>query len=711
MRVAVLRCLVAVGGVLVGGAGFDAARADTIHWAQTLGDRIIRADISGDYAQSVLEWPQSKAPIAIAVDEVGNKVYWAQNFGVASEILRADLNGNNVDPIAGWPLLDDPVSIALDPAANKLYWAQSSGVGGGILRGDLDGHNIERLVDWPLLNGPVAVALDPAGGKIYWAQSSGIAGGILRADLDGSNVETLVEWPLLNDPVAIALDPAGGRMYWAQSSGIGSAILRADLSGSNVQTLVGWPLLVDPVAIALDPARGRMYWAQSTGVESGIIRADLNGDNLETVLGWPNVEDPLAIGLYLSPSSCTADVECSDWFYCNGAETCSASACQAGTPPNCDDGVNCTADLCDGSAGACMHTPDDALCDDGVACTVDSCNESAGACTHTADDGLCGNSLFCDGIETCDEVAGCQPGTSPNCDDGVNCTVDSCNESASACTHTADDGLCDNGLFCDGDEYCDVFLGCKTGAVPCPERSCDEDNDMCGPILCPAPAAVGSGSRYLAVTPASGGDPVAILISGQTDDSTVSCVSLYAQAPQRACVGGQAHRSPCTGQIDCPEGTCVTSATLGPVPVRRTPDQWLTVQIYSATIRPSAAYDAQVECGSSGEAILSTPVRAVTWLWGDANHSATCADSDNTGEPCDRDADCPGGACLGVNFTDISVLVDGFKAIFSTELTLQSTDLTGSDCQPNRIISFTDIGAVVDAFKQIAFPCPAPCKP
>jgi hypothetical protein len=41
---------------------------------------------------------------------------------------------------------------------------------------------------------------------------------------------------------------------------------------------------------------------------------------------------------------------------CNGAETCQAGSCTAGTPLNCNDGNACTTDSCDPLAG-CLHVP------------------------------------------------------------------------------------------------------------------------------------------------------------------------------------------------------------------------------------------------------------------------------------------------------------------------------------------------------------------
>jgi subtilisin family serine protease len=149
---------------------------------------------------------------------------------------------------------------------------------------------------------------------------------------------------------------------------------------------------------------------------------------------------------------CITNGDCDDGLFCNGAETCSAGSCQAGTAPNCDDGIACTGDSCNEGTDSCDHAPNNAACDDG---------------------------LFCNGAETCNVSLGCQAGTAPNCNDGIACTVDSCNEGTDSCDHAPNNAACDDGLFCNGAETCNASLGCQAGANPCPGQSCDEGTDTC----------------------------------------------------------------------------------------------------------------------------------------------------------------------------------------------------------------------------------------
>jgi len=156
-------------------------------------------------------------------------------------------------------------------------------------------------------------------------------------------------------------------------------------------------------------------------------------------------EDLIDCGGPCPACACLVDGDCDDGAFCNGAEMCNAyGECQAGSAP-------CSGLYCDEGNDVCLECYDDSDCDDG---------------------------LFCSGAETCVDGT-CQAGTAVDCDDGIGCTDDSCNETTDSCDNVPNDGACDDSLFCSGTETCDAGLGCQVGSDPCPEQSCDEINDVC----------------------------------------------------------------------------------------------------------------------------------------------------------------------------------------------------------------------------------------
>ena len=119
----------------------------------------------------------------------------------------------------------------------------------------------------------------------------------------------------------------------------------------------------------------------------------------------------------------------------------------------------------------------DADCDDGVDCTTNTCDLPAGDCVYAPDHTACDNEDFCDGTESCDPVDDCQPGTPPDCNDGVDCTIDACSPVTDSCQNQPSDERCDDDLFCNGAETCDPVNDCQAGTWPClPGEICDEVN-------------------------------------------------------------------------------------------------------------------------------------------------------------------------------------------------------------------------------------------
>lgn len=82
-------------------------------------------------------------------------------------------------------------------------------------------------------------------------------------------------------------------------------------------------------------------------------------------------------GAMPDPTACPAP--CEDDRFCNGVEYCEATvaACQPGLPIRCDDGDECTVDVCDRRADSCVFTPVDRDDDgDGVSACDGDCADA-----------------------------------------------------------------------------------------------------------------------------------------------------------------------------------------------------------------------------------------------------------------------------------------------------------------------------------------------
>jgi hypothetical protein len=360
---------------------------------------------------------------------------------------------------------------------------------------------------------------------------------------------------------------------------------------------------------------------------------------------------------------------CNDFLFCTSNDTCSGGACVGGANPCASPS------FCSESFDACVQCLQDSHCNDGNPCTTDSCQ--FGSCQNQNNSVACNDGAFCTASDVCS--GGVCVGSGNACpgllcneaadscvecftvgdcdDDGIACTVDQC--TAGVCQYVPNHSVCGDGVFCNGVEQCNVTSGCVSAGNPCDDPNlCNETNDSCG---CRPVNAIGEGSRYIAVTPQDGVNPVALRVTGLTPE--VACVTQYVQADGR----------------------------LGVTPVFRAPtgtSGWNTVHVRGTNIRPNADYEIRTECQTGLGVGLSSPVTATTWLWADTDNSRGL-----------------------VEVTDIVLIVDGFRGDFSSA-TLYALDLWGADasaCLPQRILDLMDITRALDAFRQLPFPCTQPC--
>jgi len=333
---------------------------------------------------------------------------------------------------------------------------------------------------------------------------------------------------------------------------------------------------------------------------------------------------------------CTLDAHCDDGQFCTGTETCANTQCVAGSYP-------CGAQLCDEETNQCVMCLNNNQCSDGVFCNgLEQC--VGGSCT--AGSYPCGGQLCDDELNAC---VNCLENL--HCNDGLSCTMDIC--IAGNCFVQADDAPCQDTVFCNGLEYCDVEVGCLSSGNPCPDpATCEEASDTCGG--CEAPTVVAEGSRYLRVIPPSGPDPVALFVYGDPRDGDVACVALYVQV----------------------------DGTLAPHPIFRTPAAWGELYLRGLEVRPDTKYRVHTDCGIPTDPLLSAGEDARTWVFGDI---------DNSG---------------GVDLGDLLQMIDAFSGNFGN-LTLQNVDIM--PCEPNGEVDLEDLLVMLSAFTGTEVACGRPC--
>ena len=194
--------------------------------------------------------------------------------------------------------------------------------------------------------------------------------------------------------------------------------------------------------------------------------------------GAPNPTTPCLI---CSPAESTSSwspapstVACDDDEPCTSADHCQDGACD-GSPAPCEDGLACTANVCDGEGGCSFPAKPGSCLIDG-ACHPAGAPNPANACQACAplDTQLTWsnveNGTACNDGEACTHADSCTAGqcggTSAPCSDELECTDDVC-DGEGGCSYPPSAGLCliDGVCFASGDTD--------------PENQCQE----CNPTL------------------------------------------------------------------------------------------------------------------------------------------------------------------------------------------------------------------------------------
>ncbi len=196
-----------------------------------------------------------------------------------------------------------------------------------------------------------------------------------------------------------------------------------------------------------------------------------------------------------------------DGNVCTENDQCNEGICTPGKLKNCDDGNDCTKEVCTKTKGCTKSEDDGAPCDDENPCTVgDTCSkgkcDAGGAkeCTSNEEcveakcsliSGKCKFQTKLDGLP-CDDGTACTTGDActtgvcvgkvKSCDDKNACTDDACSPK-DGCTYKANSAPCDDDDACTSTDLCkdskcvgtalQPAVDCKDGNA-CTDDKCDK---------------------------------------------------------------------------------------------------------------------------------------------------------------------------------------------------------------------------------------------
>ncbi len=366
----------------------------------------------------------------------------------------------------------------------------------------------------------------------------------------------------------------------------------------------------------------------------------------------------------LAPTA--AGTACSDNNACTGGDVCSGGTC-IGINADCNDNIACTNDACDTLKG-CTHTANAAACDDGNPCTSDSCDLVGGCARAPILGNACNDGNPCTTGEVCElgaVGAECMGGKTLSCDDGLACTVDSC-DAKIGCVHAAADAPpCDDGNVCTQGDAC-AFGKCVGAA-----KSCDDGNpctqDACTPstdcLYTPLVAPCEDGNACTVGDTCTGGKcaPGGVVdcadsnvCTTDTCDAVNGCLHT-ANADTcddgLACtIGDTCAATQCAGTVACDDGNTCTADACGPGGVcvntillgNACSDASLCTSGDTCQADGTCAGISVVNC-EDGNACTADSCIAVSGACDHTPTTGSCSD----GNTCTNDS-CSGGACVGI---------------------------------------------------------------
>ncbi len=214
---------------------------------------------------SVIPGIAPQASYGMVIDSLQNKLYISDSDG--GKIYRANLDGSEFEDFRSG--LDAPIGMAIDYVGNQIYWTTSN----SIQRTDLENTDVNAKEDFATGqdNDPEGVAIHAATSKVYWGNYNG---GIWSKNLDGTG-ETLVLADIETGSMAVFED----RIYYDEYVASGDIRIKsAALDGTNITTIAtGIGRVV--YGIGFDATANKIYWGDRA--TDAMMRANLDGSNIE----------------------------------------------------------------------------------------------------------------------------------------------------------------------------------------------------------------------------------------------------------------------------------------------------------------------------------------------------------------------------------------------------------------------------------------------
>ncbi|GBP08672.1 Low-density lipoprotein receptor-related protein 2 [Eumeta japonica] len=181
----------------------------------------------------------SWAPVAVAVDWVGDKLYVADAVGQKIDVFELDGRWHAI--VLG-SNLTSPADLALDPTLGLMFVAD----GGQIVRANMDGTHPRSIVTEAVYKAS-GLAVDTIARRIFWCDS--LLDYIETVDYEGGYRFLVLRGQQVPSPSRLALFE--DRVYWSDSTKQGVNSVNKYEGLSSIQAIYKWKDIRDPKAITV----------------------------------------------------------------------------------------------------------------------------------------------------------------------------------------------------------------------------------------------------------------------------------------------------------------------------------------------------------------------------------------------------------------------------------------------------------------------------
>ncbi|CAK1544808.1 unnamed protein product [Leptosia nina] len=181
----------------------------------------------------------SWAPVALAVDWVGDKLYVADAVGQKIDVFELDGRWHAI--VLG-SNLTSPADIALDPTLGLMFVADSS----QIIRANMDGTHSRSIVSEATYKAS-GIAVDIIARRVFWCDS--LLDYIETVDYEGNNRFLVLRGQQVPSPSRLALFE--DKVFWSDSTKQGISSVSKYLGSSSIESIYKIKDIRDPKALTV----------------------------------------------------------------------------------------------------------------------------------------------------------------------------------------------------------------------------------------------------------------------------------------------------------------------------------------------------------------------------------------------------------------------------------------------------------------------------